>query len=56
MPNDSLARSKSASDLARFRDLMNAVRRLSHSPVAAQPYLEVAKAMVLTKRIYFVGV
>lgn len=53
MPNVSLARSKSASDLARFRDLITAARKAGAG--RDLPYYNAAMAMILTKRIYFVG-
>lgn len=52
MPNASLARSKSASDLRRFRELVDAARRAPQSKALA--YYNAAMAMVQTKRIYFV--
>jgi len=53
MPNASLARSKSASDLARFRDLITAAKKAGAGRDMA--YYNAAMAMILTKRIYFVG-
>lgn len=53
MPNVSLARSKSASDLARFRDLVAAARKAGAG--RDLPYYNAAMAMILSKRIYFVG-
>jgi hypothetical protein len=52
MPNVSLARSKSASDLARFRDLVTAAKKAGVGRDIA--YYNAAMAMILTKRIYFV--
>lgn len=52
MKNVSLARSKSASDLARYRDLVDAARRAPQSKAMA--YYNAAMAMILSKRIYFV--
>jgi hypothetical protein len=56
MPNVSLARSKSASDLRRFRELMEAARKLMKTDTStnASAYFQAAMAMVLSKRIYFV--
>jgi hypothetical protein len=53
MPNASLARSKSASDLARFRDLVTAAKKAGAG--RDMPYWNAAMAMILSKRIYFVG-
>lgn len=53
MPNVSLARSKSASDLARFRDLITAAKKAGAG--RDLPYYNAAMAMILSKRIYFVG-
>ena len=57
MPNVSLARSKSASDLHRFRELANAARRLmkSNESNKAGAYYQAAMSMVLSKKIYFVS-
>ena len=52
MPNVSLARSKSASDLARFRDLVTAARKAGAG--RDMPYFNAAMAMILSRRIYFV--
>lgn len=52
MTNVSLARSKSASDLARFRDLVTAAKRAGAGKDMA--YYNAAMAMILSKRIYFV--
>lgn len=54
--NVSLARSKSASDLQRFRDLMAVAQKLERKDLAseARPYLEAAQSMVRRRIIYFV--
>lgn len=53
MPNISLARSKSASDLRHFHNLMDVVRRRGRAN--ALSYLQSAEAMIRDRRIYFVG-
>ena len=57
MPALTLARSKSASDLRKFKDLMATGHSLEYKGLAtkARVYFEAALAMVHAKKIYFVG-
>lgn len=57
MFNVSLARSKSASDLARYRSHVEIAHRLCKQGfrTKAAPYLAMAKRMVDSRLIYFVG-
>jgi hypothetical protein len=54
--NASLARSKSPSDLQRFRDLMSISRKLMKSDASdkAGVYYQAAMDMVSARKIYFV--